>query len=61
MCDELCADGDIHAMECKIFTQVDFEAEIEDFNVVDDHYAAILPLRSSVTIVFSQHSNVELS
>ena len=45
MCDETCANGNIHMMECKILTQVDFEAEVENFNVVNDHYAAILPLR----------------
>ena len=45
MCDEVCAEGDIHMMECRILTKVDFEADVEDVNVVDDHYAAILPLR----------------
>ena len=29
-----------------MFERADFEAEIDDVNVVDDHYAAILPLRS---------------
>ena len=45
MCDDRCAEGELHGMECEILTGVDFEAEVEDFNVVDDHYAAILPLR----------------
>ena len=45
MCDAKCAEGNMHAMECEILTGADFEAEVEEFNVVDDHYAAILPLR----------------
>ena len=45
MCGPLCAKGDIHKIECSIFEQADFEAEIENMNADDDHYAAIMPLR----------------
>lgn len=45
MCGERCAGGDLHRVECAVFERVDFEADIEDLKVVDDHYAAILPLR----------------
>ena len=45
MCNITCAEGDVHAMECKILTEADFEADVDDAGVVDDHYAAILPLR----------------
>ena len=33
-------------IECEVFERADFEAEIENLDVADDHYAAILPLRS---------------
>ena len=45
MCDETCASGDVHQLECEVFARVDFEADVEDPKVPDDHYAAILPLR----------------
>ena len=45
MCDEICEVGDLHSMECSIFQSVDFEAEVEFDDKVDDHYASILPLR----------------
>ena len=34
-------------IECEVFEKANFEAEIEDLKVADDHYAAILPLRSA--------------
>ena len=39
-------------IECEVFERADFEAEIDDLNVPDDHYAAILPLRSVTSYVF---------
>ena len=45
MCSAECAEGETHAMECGHLARVDFEAEVEDMAAVDDHYAAILPLR----------------
>ena len=45
MCSAECAEGETHAMECGLLARVDFEAEVEDMAAVDDHYAAILPLR----------------
>ena len=37
----------MHRIECEVFEKANFEAEIEDVKVADDHYAAILPLRSA--------------
>jgi len=45
LCGPACQNGDLHRIECKVFEDANFEAEIEDLNVADDHYAAILPLR----------------
>ena len=45
MCSETCSEGDTHRQECQILSGVNFEADIEDLTVCDDHYAAILPLR----------------
>ena len=45
MCGDRCAAGETHNLECEVFKRVDFEADIEDLKIVDDHYAAILPLR----------------
>ena len=39
--------GYVHRIECEVFEKANFEAEIEDVKVADDHYAAILPLRSA--------------
>ena len=36
----------MHRIECEVFAKANIEAEIEDVKVADDHYAAILPLRS---------------
>ena len=45
MCDLTCEAGDLHQMECQLLTEADFEADVECEDKVDDHYAAILPLR----------------
>merc|ERR1719483_154272 len=45
MCGVDCANGDLHKIECKVFEKADFEAEIDDLMVNDDHYASILPIR----------------
>ena len=45
MCDKTCASGDLHNIECSVLAQADFEAEIEDFSSIDDHYACIMPIR----------------
>ena len=45
MCSVECEEGALHQLECQVFLRADFEAEIEDFDQLDDHYAAILPLR----------------
>jgi hypothetical protein len=45
MCNKECEAGALHAYECRVFVKADFEAEIEDPSVPDNHYAAILPLR----------------
>ena len=37
--------GEMHKTECSILSKADFEADIEDFNENDDHYACIMPLR----------------
>ena len=37
----------VRRIECEVFEKANFEAEIEDVKVADDHYAAILPLRSA--------------
>ena len=46
-----------------MFEDANFEAEIEDLNVADDHYAAILPLRyqnSSSTLHNDQQSIIQV-
>ena len=45
MCGPVCCDGDTHLQECRALHRVNFEADIEEMTVSDDHYAAILPLR----------------
>ena len=45
MCDEQCAAGDLHKVECRILEAADFEADIEELEDKDDHYACIMPLR----------------
>ena len=45
MCNVECARGDLHRIECQVFEEADFEAEIDDLESDDDHYAAIMPLR----------------
>ena len=45
LCSARCAAGELHRVECSVLEQADFEAEIEDFEVEDDHYAAIMPIR----------------
>lgn len=45
MCDAKCSSGDLHKTECKILEEEDFEADIEDVEIKDDHYACIMPLR----------------
>ena len=47
MCDLTCAQGELHRVECDILEEENFEAEIEEFEGNDDHYACIMPLRSS--------------
>ena len=37
----------VRRIECEVFEKANFEAEIEDLKIADDHYAAILPLRSA--------------
>ena len=45
LCSLACQQGPLHQEECRVFSRADFEAEIEDCDAPDDHYAAILPLR----------------
>lgn len=45
LCGPACQEGNLHRIECEVFEKANFEAEIEDVKVADDHYAAILPLR----------------
>ena len=45
MCSIQCSQGPLHHQECHLLATADFEAEVEDLTVEDDHYAAILPLR----------------
>merc|ERR1719153_233595 len=45
MCNIQCEEGPQHKGECDLFSKVNFEADIEDVTVRDDHYAAILPIR----------------
>ena len=40
-----CQQGPLHQQECQVLSGADFEADIEDCDAPDDHYAAILPLR----------------
>jgi len=50
MCNKKCASGKLHQIECSILSKADFEAEIEDFNNNDDHYACIMPLSLKIFI-----------
>ena len=45
MCDISCANGDVHRVECLILSRENFEAEIDNVDEMDDHYACIMPLR----------------
>jgi len=45
MCNSFCASGNLHKIECDLLAKADFEAEIEDFSINDDHYACIMPIR----------------
>ena len=45
MCDSSCAAGALHKVECSVLEEENFEAEIEDFEEVDDHYACVMALR----------------
>ena len=45
MCDRTCANGELHRIECSVLEEENFEAEIDNFDEWDDHYACVMPLR----------------
>ena len=52
MCDLTCANGDLHRVECQVLQEENFEAEIENFDCWDDHYACVMPLRLGLFIQY---------